>query len=663
MEALPVLGDDSWYPRRVGFPMKQHVGGDDSVRKLKAEEQKRRPAATGAAVMAAGKGNHPSVNGQNHTEEMEVDVEDKSRGSATPVSCNGDVDDGDAASSRGTSPPATRIEQTDVSSVATPTTGSDENGESEPVDSADSGSKGSKVSDAKETLVAHTRAGVEVREKSPCSPRVNGNVIEPEVSIEIVSVASGGAVSAKQSPAAVDTPIDNAAAAADDDDDEPPALVVDEGDAAEPQKPTNTASSDDRKLVTSPTPDVKIVQIRGATDGLTGTKRSISPTVSVTKKIKVSENSDASSNGPPERLPNIKDMDQLEKMLLSVRRDIRSLDTQVKEKEREWNHLIVQKKKMEEYYVRLKRKREVETLELTGSLSTTPTVAPVVTSISKVEKSDNTVSIVAGMSGGKVKTQETSMVTPRAMTITPDMLYGGAKGKPGSMAAVAQSAAAAAAKSHSGRRWRPTTTQQQQQQQQTTTSPVVVTSGKSTASQQEIMKMYSEIVRQQHNSYQQAEKLQQALTGRLAALTPQPSQLQQALGLGSAEQAAAAAVAAATAAAAAASRRGVSVRPGQDTPTTAALTSLLEASRQSSERSSSKSGKSNISGGTVSISATNNEKNKSKDTGKNADVPPTCHGCKQRIAQFVCAGCNSQWYCSRECQIRDWDEHAEHCTA
>lgn len=31
---------------------------------------------------------------------------------------------------------------------------------------------------------------------------------------------------------------------------------------------------------------------------------------------------------------------------------------------------------------------------------------------------------------------------------------------------------------------------------------------------------------------------------------------------------------------------------------------------------------------------------------------PECQGCKKREAQFVCAGCANQWYCSRECQVR-----------
>ncbi|CAG0890225.1 unnamed protein product [Cyprideis torosa] len=30
---------------------------------------------------------------------------------------------------------------------------------------------------------------------------------------------------------------------------------------------------------------------------------------------------------------------------------------------------------------------------------------------------------------------------------------------------------------------------------------------------------------------------------------------------------------------------------------------------------------------------------------------PLCRGCKKRTAQFVCAGCNKQWYCSRPCQV------------
>ncbi|KAJ1531440.1 hypothetical protein ONE63_000120 [Megalurothrips usitatus] len=40
---------------------------------------------------------------------------------------------------------------------------------------------------------------------------------------------------------------------------------------------------------------------------------------------------------------------------------------------------------------------------------------------------------------------------------------------------------------------------------------------------------------------------------------------------------------------------------------------------------------------------------------------PHCQGCNERDAEFVCAGCQRQWYCSRECQIAAWDEHSEQC--
>ncbi|GFG35452.1 hypothetical protein Cfor_09110, partial [Coptotermes formosanus] len=34
-----------------------------------------------------------------------------------------------------------------------------------------------------------------------------------------------------------------------------------------------------------------------------------------------------------------------------------------------------------------------------------------------------------------------------------------------------------------------------------------------------------------------------------------------------------------------------------------------------------------------------------------AEDVPECQGCHQRAAQFVCAGCGNQWYCSRDCQV------------
>ncbi|XP_075978149.1 uncharacterized protein LOC142977905 isoform X2 [Anticarsia gemmatalis] len=44
------------------------------------------------------------------------------------------------------------------------------------------------------------------------------------------------------------------------------------------------------------------------------------------------------------------------------------------------------------------------------------------------------------------------------------------------------------------------------------------------------------------------------------------------------------------------------------------------------------------------------------------DEAPLCQGCRKRDAQFVCAGCANQWYCSRDCQVAAWDEHSEMCS-
>ncbi|XP_019697216.1 uncharacterized protein LOC105183613 isoform X4 [Harpegnathos saltator] len=51
-----------------------------------------------------------------------------------------------------------------------------------------------------------------------------------------------------------------------------------------------------------------------------------------------------------------------------------------------------------------------------------------------------------------------------------------------------------------------------------------------------------------------------------------------------------------------------------------------------------------------------------RDAREDRDNPPRCQGCHQRAAQFVCAGCANQWYCSRECQVASWDEHSEICS-
>ncbi|CAG9768219.1 unnamed protein product [Ceutorhynchus assimilis] len=61
---------------------------------------------------------------------------------------------------------------------------------------------------------------------------------------------------------------------------------------------------------------------------------------------------------------------------------------------------------------------------------------------------------------------------------------------------------------------------------------------------------------------------------------------------------------------------------------------------------------------TLDSSNLRKEDNKSED---GEDVPQ-CQGCNQRAAQFVCAGCGNQWYCSRDCQVTAWDDHSEVCS-
>ncbi|XP_036142797.1 uncharacterized protein LOC105832542 isoform X3 [Monomorium pharaonis] len=50
-----------------------------------------------------------------------------------------------------------------------------------------------------------------------------------------------------------------------------------------------------------------------------------------------------------------------------------------------------------------------------------------------------------------------------------------------------------------------------------------------------------------------------------------------------------------------------------------------------------------------------------KDNPPSPSAPPKCQGCIIRPAQFVCAGCGNQWYCSRSCQLAAWATHSDHC--
>ncbi|XP_023342215.1 uncharacterized protein LOC111711958 [Eurytemora carolleeae] len=54
--------------------------------------------------------------------------------------------------------------------------------------------------------------------------------------------------------------------------------------------------------------------------------------------------------------------------------------------------------------------------------------------------------------------------------------------------------------------------------------------------------------------------------------------------------------------------------------------------------------------------------NLEKGEGQEKPKTPICQGCKNKKSEFVCAGCSNRWYCSRECQVEDWDDHADECS-
>ncbi|XP_030560889.1 mediator of RNA polymerase II transcription subunit 15 [Drosophila novamexicana] len=61
----------------------------------------------------------------------------------------------------------------------------------------------------------------------------------------------------------------------------------------------------------------------------------------------------------------------------------------------------------------------------------------------------------------------------------------------------------------------------------------------------------------------------------------------------------------------------------------------------------------------------NSNNNISKRMGSTMNGPEElerrCQQCERYKATYMCAGCQNQWYCSRECQVRAWDTHWESC--
>ncbi len=51
----------------------------------------------------------------------------------------------------------------------------------------------------------------------------------------------------------------------------------------------------------------------------------------------------------------------------------------------------------------------------------------------------------------------------------------------------------------------------------------------------------------------------------------------------------------------------------------------------------------------------------STSTSPVAVVVRKCQTCKTLDSRFECSGCNRAWYCSKNCQVADWEEHSDAC--
>ena len=47
-------------------------------------------------------------------------------------------------------------------------------------------------------------------------------------------------------------------------------------------------------------------------------------------------------------------------------------------------------------------------------------------------------------------------------------------------------------------------------------------------------------------------------------------------------------------------------------------------------------------------------------TMSSSSIPP-CGFCRAKKSKFVCSYCKEKWYCSRKCQLDDWDGHEDEC--
>ena len=53
----------------------------------------------------------------------------------------------------------------------------------------------------------------------------------------------------------------------------------------------------------------------------------------------------------------------------------------------------------------------------------------------------------------------------------------------------------------------------------------------------------------------------------------------------------------------------------------------------------------------------------SSQQGEITKPVPLCGTCRSTKAKFACSYCTKKWYCSRQCQLADWDAHEDECMA
>ncbi|CAG0888200.1 unnamed protein product [Darwinula stevensoni] len=372
-------------------------------------------------------------------------------------------------------------------------------------------------------------------------------------------------------------------------------------------------------------------------------------------KRPLDENSSSASSEPkrprlaspiPEELPQVKDMDTLENLMHSVRKEIRDLDTQVKEKEREWNYLIHLKKRKEEYYLRLKRKKAVEAMQTKSSSDKellsllqgpsgkpSSTTSPLLSA--ELRRCDPVSSRSASESLLSAELRRDASM-PRVLTLNPESLY---TTKPrvnleaeqrmllheALYASKPKVSVDSLIAEHRARNPHPPELRGKRPRMRENPdkhSPeveILVEPSSSKVIGSKEVSSSSAAGSGESSSSSSTKVLYRDMLVHLAKMSEGKSCVPLA-------------------------------RPG---PTPSSSTPRLNSAADSLQNISLKS----------LLDDTRKGKGKEGSNKVGESQPqPKCQGCKRSAAQFVCAGCNRQWYCSRECQVNDWDEHAEVCS-